>query len=182
MLLPTRRIHSLSHSLLIYWVSLTNPYRTAKNNPHPQLPPHLPSLTGTLSGYLLRILADSTHRCSEGETGKQTGGQRLQGWGQAWVGPLGSLLSCSHPRPIQRSIGEFKHCQSGSRMSGRYSIRDQVVVHLFLVQHVSRADTEHRQREKREVIGDKVQRIHLGSAHRTCSLAQITGLHLEGSL
>lgn len=50
-----------------------------------------PQLTGTLSGYLLRILADSTHRCSEERDSKQTGSQRLKGS----VRPLG--ISCLQP-------------------------------------------------------------------------------------
>lgn len=40
------------------------------------VPPPPPLLTGTLSGYLLRILADSTHRCSVGE---QRESQKSQG-------------------------------------------------------------------------------------------------------
>ena len=45
------------HSLLISTPPVTHSTST-----------HTHTLTGTLSGYLLRILADSTHRCSEGET------------------------------------------------------------------------------------------------------------------
>lgn len=40
----------------------------------------VPSLTGTLSGYLLRILADSMHRCSERETRKRTWTSAVLWW------------------------------------------------------------------------------------------------------
>lgn len=62
---PLTTTCSLCRSILIYWPSVTH-----------CVPPPPPLLTGTLSGYLLRILADSTHRCSVGE---QRESQRSQG-------------------------------------------------------------------------------------------------------
>lgn len=74
--------HCFIHAVETLWFSALhlNPNHSASSIPHmthslsldyqslcldPTTPP---PLTGTLSGYLLRILADSTHRCSKGET------------------------------------------------------------------------------------------------------------------
>lgn len=67
MLLPAFNYHLLTVSLNPHLLTVCHSLC---------VPPPPPVLTGTLSGYLLRILADSTHRCSVGE---QRESQRSQG-------------------------------------------------------------------------------------------------------
>lgn len=75
------------------------------------VPPPPPLLTGTLSGYLLRILADSTHRCSVGE---QRESQRSQG----------------RERPPQRHSFNLKYKTDRGR---RVCMNNSTTIHLVKV-------------------------------------------------
>ena len=120
------KVHSLTllspplpatHSLLISGLSVTTSAVSAPLSPRPATSP---VLTGTLSGYLLRILADSTHRCSEGETGNKQE-VRIKGMREASREPPLTLPNTAEPCLTECSICKIKHGIKAGRALSRQS-------------------------------------------------------------
>lgn len=125
------------------------------------VPPPPPLLTGTLSGYLLRILADSTHRCSVGEQRER---QRSQGcerppWRHSsnlkYKTDRGQRVYMNNSawyRSVNAFLFLFALIQHGHSNLYVMMLKEQVMVRLFLVQPVGKRDA--RQRPQRDGWGD----------------------------
>lgn len=118
---PIPVIYSTRHSLLISWLSVTHSICTLNLHPTAKTPPS-PTLTGTLSGYLFRILADSTHRCSEGGTGNKQE-VRIKGMSEASWEPLLSQPYCQIQPSLVRSNAPYERSSTAYKLAAVWTDR-----------------------------------------------------------